>query len=52
MGQLIRPSPFVFYHNPLPPGPEDTKVQEDGQDRREGGWERELDLRVVAVPGV
>ena len=54
-GQPIKPSPFVFYHNcpPLPLGVRATRIQKDGQDRREGGCERKLDSREVAmVPGV
>ena len=46
MGQLIRPTILFSL------GLRTLKVQENGQDRREGGWERDLDLRVVAVPGV
>lgn len=45
MQQPIRPNAFVFYPNPLPLGSRDTRVPEDGQDQREGEWERGLDLR-------
>lgn len=37
-GATHGPRPFVFYRNPPLPGPEDTRAQGDGPDRREGGW--------------
>lgn len=52
MGQPIRLNPFLFYHNPPPLGPGDTWVQEDVQDRRAEGWDRDLDKAVVVVSGV
>lgn len=43
--QPIRLNPFVFYHNLPLPGPGDTWVQEDVQDRRVERWDRDLDIR-------